>query len=203
MQNALSSLLLAILTGALLLGGCDLQGSEGEEESTVDSTYVQATLNGKEMWSGRPLAGFSKQGRINPWLDVVGRLYDERFDPPILLEELTLAVPFRGVGSYSLVPKEYDLGNGWTRISLGAFAELDHDATLADYTATNDTSANHLTITRFDSTAMVMEGTFRTTVVVDSADREDEPGEPPRRPDTLRFTDGEFCVKVKEVPEGQ
>lgn len=47
-----------------------------------------------------------------------------------------------------------------------------------------------------------MEGTFRTTVVVDADDRVSEPGEPPRRrPDTLRFTDGRFRVVVEDRRE--
>lgn len=69
---------------------------------------------------------------------------------------------------------------------------------IVTYSPTDDTSANQLTITSYDSTTSVMTGTFRTTVVVDSAQRVSEPGEPPRRrPDTLRFTDGEFRVRVE------
>ena len=82
----------------------------------------------------------------------------------------------------------------------GFFSENDYDVTISSYSATDDSSVNRLTITKYDSTTGVLEGTFRTTVVVDSAERVSEPGEPPRRrPDTLRFTDGEFRVKTRDL----
>ncbi len=94
--------------------------------------------------------------------------------------------------------KKYEEGYN-THYTGSRFHEAESDALFASYHSTDDTSTNQLTITSFDSTTGLMEGTFRTTVVVDSADRVDESGEPPRRrPDTLRFTDGEFRVKVED-----
>lgn len=201
MHEAHSRLFLAALVTSLLLGSCGIvESEEGAKESTSDSTYFRATLNGEEEWSGEPDAAFSQQGRIERWLSISADSVDEKNFPRT--ENLGFAVPFQNVGNYSLSPTEYDISEGWTRTSGANFYESDGDALLASYNATNDTSANQLTITEYDSTAMVMKGTFRTTVVVDSADREDEPGEPARRrPDTLRFTDGEFRVELRDLRE--
>ena len=104
------------------------------------------------------------------------------------------------VGGSSLVPLVLYLGKGieheWDETG-SAYYENDGDVLIASYHPTEDALANRLTITSYDSTTGALEGTFRTTVVVDSAERVSEPGEPARRrPDTLRFTDGEFRVKV-------
>jgi len=89
--------------------------------------------------------------------------------------------------------------NGISRILGSSYYEKDGDVIISSYHATDDTSANQFTITSYDSATGMMEGSFRTTVVVDSSERETEPGEPPRRrPDTLRFTDAEFRVRVED-----
>jgi len=96
-------------------------------------------------------------------------------------------------------PKTYSIIRG-PRDTYGAhYLELNGDVRIAEYFPTGDSSSNRLTITSFDSTTGIMEGTFRTTLVVTEEDEESEPGEPARRrPDTLRFTDGEFRVKVED-----
>jgi hypothetical protein len=98
-----------------------------------------------------------------------------------------------------MVEVNRELDDGRSRISGASFYVNEGDVLLSTYSPTDDTLDNQLMITSYDTTTGIMEGTFRTTVVVDSADRESEPGEPPRhRPDTLRFTNGEFRVEVED-----
>lgn len=200
MLNTIYRLWSPVLIGVVLLGSCGvLDPGKETEEDAADSTYFRATLNGHEEWSGKSDAAFSQQGNIERWLSISADSVDKSDYPQT--ENLVLSVPFRNKGEYSLTPTEYEIWGGTQ--TLGAhFYELDGDALLASYSATSDTSANQLTITEYDSTAMMLEGTFHATVVVDSSDRHDEPGEPPRRrPDTLRFTNGEFRVEVRDLRE--
>jgi len=193
MHDALRSLLLALLTGTLLLGSCGLAGSDDGGEPQVDSTYFRATLNGEEVWSGEGRAIMAKSGGFD-WLTIVGDTLHEQHYP--YTESLQLPVAYRGPRNYSLMRV---IRNREAQLTSGtSYFEVDGDVLISSYHSTDDTSANQLTITSYDSTAGVMTGTFRTTVVVDSAQRVSEPGEPPRRrPDTLRFTDGEFRVEVE------
>ena len=109
-------------------------------------------------------------------------------------ESLAFVAIFRGTGTYSLVEVEHE----WDETGA-SYYEIDGDALIPSYHATDDPSTSQLTITSYDATAGIMTGTFRTTVVVDSAQRVSEPVEPPRRrPDTLRFTDGTFRLKVED-----
>lgn len=201
MHDAVPALLVVSFTSMLLLGSCGLlDNTEQAERSTADSTYVRATLNGEEKWSGEPDAAFSPRGRIDRWLSISADSVDDENFPRT--ENLGFSLPFQDAGNYFLTPTQYEITEGWTRTSGSSFYESDGDVLLASYTATSDTSANKLTITDYDSTEIIIEGLFRTTAVVDSADREEEPGEPPRRrPDTLCFTNGEFRVEVRDVRE--
>jgi len=196
MKDALLGLLVAGHTGLLLLGSCGLMGNGEEEKTKADSTYFQATLNGEETWSGRPDASFSDQGRVD-WLVVFG---DSVYEGQSYKEGLGFSLPYEGSKAYSAVNREVEIEKNRTRMAGVSFSVKDWDVILSRYHATDDSSSNQLMITEYDTTSGIMEGTFRTTVVVDSADREPEPGEPPRlRPDTLRFTDGEFRVKVRDL----
>jgi hypothetical protein len=190
-RHVLHSLLLTALAGTLLFGSC---GLVGDGDSKAKDTYFRAALNGKK-WSGNPDAVFSEQGRFNKWLALFAdSLYESGYR-----ERLSIHTPFRGVREYNLSEKNYTVG-GNLLTGGGFFSENDYDVTISSYSATDDSSVNRLTITKYDSTTGVLEGTFRTTVVVDSAERVSEPGEPPRRrPDTLRFTDGEFRVKTRDL----
>lgn len=197
MQTASTKLLPAVLTAALLLGSCGLVESENDKErGGIDSTYFCTEIKGGEVWRGESYASFSKQGRFYRWLTIFSDSINESNHRRY---RISIYIPFNKRGNYSLEKKEYDINEGGVRTGGASFFESDWDVRVASYHATDDTSANQLTITSYDSTTGLMEGTFRTTVVVDSADRVDEPGEPPRRqPDTLRFTDGEFRVKVED-----
>ncbi len=101
-----------------------------------------------------------------------------------------------------MVENEYRINNDYTRTSGVFFSTNDGDVALTRYRPVPDSSVNQLSIANYDSTTDVMTGTFRTTVVIVEEDQEPETGEPPRRrPDTLRFTDGEFRVKVRDLRE--
>lgn len=177
MYDALRSLLLALLTGTLLLGSCGLAG-EGKKEEIVptDSTYFKARLNGEEVWSGGARAGFSEIAGFN-WLQIFGDTTHQQHYP--YSESLGFSIAYRGPGEYTLVEVVRDQERPLT--SGASYYEADGDVLISSYHATDDTSANQLTITSYDSTAGIMTGTFRTTVVVDSAQRVSEPGEPPAR----------------------
>ena len=192
MHDALPLLLLVLLISTLLLGSCGLLSSDGSSntETQANSTYLRATLNGEEAWSGENERAFFVENGDNRWLTIAADTVSEQQYP--YTESLTFVAIFRGTGTYSLVEVEHE----WDETGT-SYYEIDGDALISSYHATDDTSSNQLTITSYDSTASIMTGTFRTTVVVDSAQRVSEPGEPPRhRPDTLRFTDGTFRLKV-------
>ena len=194
MRDSLRSLLLALLTGTLLLGSCGLAGSDGDGElPQTDSTYLRSTLNGEKEWSGKDVeVNFFNHAGLK-WLTVFGNTSRGRYN-----ETFGLSIIYEDVGSYPLIREKYEDGFN-THYTGSRFHEAELDALLASYSSTDDTSANQLTITSYDSTTGIMTGTFHTTVVVDSADRVSEPGEPPRRrPDTLRFTNGEFRAKVED-----
>jgi len=195
MKDALLGLLVASLTGLLLLGSCGgLMGNGEEEKTKVDSTYFRVTLNGEETWDGVGVAGFTGISGLD-WLQIRGG--PGREENRLYMENLNISVPYQGEKSYSLTRVLRDSSQNLT--SGTSYYEKEGDVTIAGYFATDDSFANQLTITEYDTTAGIMEGTFRTTVVVDSADRESEPGQPARRrPDTLRFTDGEFRVEVED-----
>lgn len=194
MKDALLGLLVAGLTGLLLLGSCGLMGSGEEEKANADSTYFRVTLNGEETWDASGTAGFSRIMGLD-WLQVRGGVDDEGDE--LYWEGLGLSVAYDGEGEYSLARV---LRDSTQKLTSGAsYAEWNGDVPIAEYYSMDDTVDNQLTITNYDSARGIIEGTFRTTVVVDSADRESEPGERSRRrPDTLRFTDGEFRVEVKD-----
>ena len=188
------SLLLTVLAGTLLLGNCSLLGSDGNGKLQADSTYFRATLNG-ESWSGSPDGSLVDIGGFD-WVGIEGDTTHRNRFP--YRENLLLQAEYKGIGKYPLTRTVRNLE--FRSMTTGSsYYEVDGDVIISRYQPIDDTSTNQLTITSYDTTTGIMEGTFRTTVVVDSADRESEPGEPPRRrPDTLRFTDGEFRVKVED-----
>jgi len=179
MHDVLYSLLPAVLASTLLLGSCGLAGSGGDgEHPQADSTYLRGTLNGEEVWSGEGRAIMAESGGFD-WLTIVGDTLHKQIYPHN--ESLQLSVAYRGPRGYSLVRM---MRSREPRLISGtSYFESDGDVTISSY----------------DSTTGIMTGTFHTTIVVDSADRVSEPGEPPRRrPDTLRFTNGEFRAKVED-----
>ena len=185
----------ALLSAVLLLGGCALMGNDDNDESEDVGSYFRATLNGEEAWSGVPDAGLSQHGEY-----VLLSVFSDSVYHDYHRERLSLEVLFEGPGEYSLVPRTYELYEGGILFSGAFFHESDWDALLAGYHATENAAANHLTIASYDSATGILTGSFRATVVVDEDDRVDEPGEPPRRrPDTLRFTDGTFRVRVRDI----
>jgi hypothetical protein len=198
MGDGLPRLLLITLT-CTLLWGCGIVENDGDsDESAADSTFFRATLNGEEGWSGDSDAAFSKQGKLD-WLTVFA---DSMYEGQYYRERLSLSLPFEGRGVYPMVENEYRINNDYTRTSGVFFSTNDGDVALTRYRPVSDSSVNQLSIANYDSTTDVMTGTFRTTVVIVEEDQEPETGEPPRRrPDTLRFTDGEFRVKVRDLRE--
>lgn len=193
MRNTLFSVLLAVLSGLLLLGSCGLVDGDGGGTTKSDSTFFRAMLNGKETWSGEEIRAFFSDGvKSNRWLTISADTIHKQNYP--YTESLVFVAIFKEENTYSLVETQHD----WDETG-SSYYESDGDVSIASYHPDGDTSTNRLKITRYDSTTGIMEGTFRTTVVVDSADRAPEPGQPPRRrPDTLRFTDGEFRVQVED-----
>lgn len=192
-RHVLHSLLLTALIGTLLFGSCGLVGSD-DSNSKANDTYFRATLNGGKMWVGDEMrATFSEGENSNRWLTIIADTVHKQHYP--YTERLVFVAIFEGIGTYPLTEREHELDE-----TGSAYYENDGDVLIASYHPTEGDSANRLTITNYDSTTGVLEGTFRTTVVVDSAERVSEPGEPPRRrPDTLRFTDGEFRVKTRNL----
>lgn len=183
------------VVGSFLLGSCGLVGSGGEKRSKKDSIYFHTVLNSGDTWTSEPKAGFAEVAGFARWLTISGDTVNSK---NYYTESLSLVVPFRGEGKYPLIEIEHQAWGG-TRSSGASFYESDGDALVASYSPTSDSTLNWIIIKDYDSTTGVLEGTFRTTLVVDSSERVSEPGEPPRRrPDTLRFTDGEFRVKVED-----
>lgn len=197
MNNSHPSLILAFFASAVLLASCGLTGSEEDEETQTGSLYFEATLNGNEAWIGQPEAGVSRIADLN-WLQISGdTLHEDRFP---YTEALVLSVAYTGPDDYTLVEVMRDRGQ--SLISGSSYYEDDGDVSISTYYPTADSSANELTITSYDAATGIMEGTFRTTVVIAEDDREAEPGEPPRRqPDTLRFIEGRFRVEVEDRRE--
>ena len=194
MRDTLYSLLLAVLAGTLLLGSCGL--SENKETQT-DSNYFRAAPNGEETWSNNPDAVFSEQARCDSWLVIFA---DSTYQSRPYRERLGFSISFHGTDEYPLAETEYEVDKVGVRIAGASFSENDGDVLISNYHATDNSLVNQMMITSYDSTTGIMEGAFRTTVVVDSSERVFEPGEPPRRqPDTLRFTDGEFRVKMRDL----
>ena len=176
--------------GAVLLASCGLFGSE-EEAEQESSGYFTALLNG-EPWRGEARGDINEENRLT-----IGA---ERHDSlSYWVEGLSFSAYFRGGDAYPLGRHSHPS----TRRTFGAlYSEADGDALIAVYYPT-DSAANRMTLTRFDSTEGVVEGTFEVTLIVDPDDRETEPlppGVPPpmerRRPDTLRFTEGRFYVEI-------
>ena len=183
------------LTAVLLFGSCGLFGADDEGGAEEVESYFRATLNEEETWSQGADGGFSQQ---TPYLWL--SLFADSISDDFYWERLSLAVPFEGPGEYTLVPVEYYTSEGDVLFAGAYFNESDDDVQVAHYRATADSSANHLTITRYDSTRAIMEGRFRATVVVTEDDRVSEYGEPPRRrADTLRFEEGEFRIKLRDL----
>jgi len=184
------------LSIVLLLGSCTLLGSNDPDDPEDVTSYFRATLDQEEVWSGGPDAVFSQQGPY-VWL-VIGA--DSMYDVGYYRESLSLAGPFEGPGEYILVPAKYDTGEGGIRTAGASFYKSNGDALVASYHATEDASANNLTITSYDSTTGILTGSFHATVVVNEDDRISEPGEPPRqRADTLQFEEGTFRVKLRDL----
>lgn len=198
MRNLLSSLLFTGLTGTLLLGSCGFLDSEEDVKSVErDSTYFRATLNGGEKWSADPRGVFvDNGGEFDPMLSISGDTVHQNKFP--YTEELIIFVNSKGERNYDITRTKHEI-DGNPLITGSDYCESDGDVILTHYLPTGDSSANQLTITSYDTTSGMMEGTFRTTVVVTEEDVEPEPGEPPRRrPDTLRFTNGTFRVEVDD-----
>ena len=194
MRDTLYSLLLAVLAGTLLLGSCGLSGNK---ETQTDSNYFRAAPNGEETWSGNPDAVFSEQARFNSWLVISA---DSTYQSRPYRERLGFSISFHGTDEYPLAETEYEVDEVGVRIAGASFSENDGDVLISNYHATDNSLVNRMMITSYDSTTGIMEGAFRTTVVVDSSERAFEPGEPPRRqPDTLRSTDGEFRVRMRDL----
>jgi len=198
MKDVLLGMTAVGLTGLLLLGSCDLLNEKREvNEQESDSTYFRATLNDQEEWSADPRGVFvDNGGKFDHMLSISGDTIHQNSFP--YTENLIIFVNYHGKGRYNISGKKF-IVNGSPLITGSSYAELDGDVLISEYHPIDDTTANQMTVTTYDSTTGTVGGTFRTTVVVDSADRESEPGEPPRRrPDTLRFTNGKFRVKVED-----
>ena len=178
----MSALLATLL---LVTAGCGLLDNELPPQDP--ETFFTATLNG-EPWSAiAQLSGINIENRLG----IGGTRFSQT---SYWNEKMSFSLPFRGAGTYSLVwgQREGDLYGG-------LYTESDGDANLATYYPQPDSATNYVRITSYDPDTGIMEGRFRTTVVVSPEDRLDEPGEPPRRrADTLRFTDGSFRVVIED-----
>ena len=188
-----------LLLGVVLLASCGLFGDEEEAEPEVPPSYFAALLNG-EPWRGEARGGINEENRFT----IGATLYDSL---SYWNESLSFGLYFEGEGTYPLAEHPHPSS---TRRTFGALHfEADGDAGLAVYRPTAD-SSNTMTITRYDSTEGVVEGTFAVTLVVDPGDREPEPLPPGvpapmarRRPDTLRFTGGTFYVELLSDKRGE
>ncbi len=205
-----------LLTSLLALIGCGLFGADGNEKEgpPAEETYFTATVNGQPWEAGGGSANFTCIGDAGLVFRIGSGKRTRKLWP--YHESLALSVAYEGPGTYSLVEPDDD---DELRFVLGSsYTAWDGDVPLTGYSPTDDSSANQLKITSYDpeggstkesrrasssaviETAGIVEGTFRTTVVVVPEDVVPEPGEPPRRqPDTLRFTEGRFRVGVVEV----
>ena len=183
-----------ILFGAVLLASCGLFGSE-EEEPEISPSYFAALLNG-EPWRGEASGTINEEDRFT-----IGATHHDSLS--YWNESLSFSLYFEGEGTYPLTRHGGDDFYGALHF------EADGDAGLATYDPTED-EANQMTLTRYDSAAGLVEGTFAVTLVVDPDDREPKeplPGLPPfpqrRRPDTLRFTEGHFYVEISDRRDKQ
>lgn len=173
------------LTRVLSLIGCSLLGGE---KKTMTEVFFTAQLNGQP-WEAVPdayLECLSTPGSAEvSMLQLVGV---QSHQQGYWFDRLRLPVPFPGARSFSLTRDEKQ-----PRGTI--FSEGESDALVAVYYPTNDSSANRMEITRYDAESGLMEGTFRTTLVVEEVNVDD----PMRRqPDTLRFTEGRFRVTVED-----
>jgi hypothetical protein len=197
MRYALSSLF-AVWTATLLLAGCGLLADESnatdDPEQPGPDTYVRATLNGAP-WSAKSIAEVTESWGYR-WISLIGDTLHKSHYP--YTETISFIIIYDGIKSYSLAQSEVQLQGG-TQLTGASYYEQDGDALIASYHTVGDSLKNHLTVTSYDSTSGIATGTFRTTLVVDSSDAVSEPGEMERRrADTLRFTNGEFRVDVRD-----
>lgn len=126
MHDALHSLLLALLTGTLLLGSCGLAGGDDDGEPQIDSTYFRATLNGEVVWSGRPRAGFSEIAGFN-WLQIFCDTTHQQHYP--YSESLGFSIAYQGPGEYTLVEVVRDQERPLT--SGASYYEADGDVLIS------------------------------------------------------------------------
>lgn len=180
-----------LLLGVVLLAslfvtlGCNFIGNESTKGDP--ETHFIATLNGERWVADVQPTVINRANRF----DIVGIRNSET---SFWNEQLAFSLPFRGTGSYSVV-----WGERQGDLYGGLFFEADGDARVATYYPQSDSSDNYLTVTRYDPETGVMEGRFRTTLVVSPDDQMTEPGEPERRrADTLRFTDGSFRIVLDD-----
>ncbi|WP_103020447.1 CPBP family glutamic-type intramembrane protease [Salinibacter altiplanensis] len=136
MHDALYSLFLAGLAATVLLGSCGLVGSDEKPKTQADSTFFRTTLNGEEIWSGKPDAAFSKQGRFD-WLAL---FTDSMYYPGLYRESLSFHTPFQGTGEYSTVEIKRKLEEGRFRTSGASFHVSDGDALVSTYFPTEWTN---------------------------------------------------------------
>ncbi len=155
-HDALHNLLLAGLASTLLLGSCGFAGHSDNEETQVDSTYFRATLNGEKTWTAGGTKGnylFVEEGRT--WLSISGGYKPNPNSTYSYTEILEFLVIFRGTGTYSLVENQPAKTNN---VTGSEFRETGGDVIYTTYSSTNDSLANQLTITSYDSTSSVIEG---------------------------------------------
>ena len=186
--RALKLLTSTLLVVAILGVSCGCSFISNDADSSAPETAFTATLNG-ESWSAVAQPGSINRANV---LTIVGRNFSS---DSYWRESLAISVLFRGTGLYSLARQERG-----DDLYGGSYFEADADVLLATYIPQPDSATNYVRVTSYDPNTGIMEGRFRTTVVVSPEDRLDEPGEPPRRrADTLRFTDGSFRVVVDDL----
>ena len=189
-----------LLSGPILilcLAGCGLTDDPPVDPPanpvTDDTVVFTARLNGNPWIAEAPRASLSRGADLT----VLAVDPDETRYP--YEQGLFFIVPIEGVGSYSL-NRSTRMDNPGTPEEVfhlyGAILQEAYgDQVNSEYHATQD-PANRLVVTRYDGVNGYVEGTFAATLVVDLSSESRE------LPDTLRFTDGRFRVRVEDLRGG-
>lgn len=171
------------LTFFCVLLGCDLI----REEPPPSEWFLTLTLNGESWAANRFYHASITEGGAS----LGGSSWDERADP--YHQELAIAMDALTIGVQQPI--------SWREVGptlYGAlFVESDGDAILGMSEAVEDGPVPSVaTVTRFDTTAGVAEGTFQGTFVIDPIHANERYRQ---LPDTLVVTDGRFRLPILDT----
>lgn len=184
-------LFLPVFALALIIS-CGVTEQEPLEKPKVEE-YFRAEINGILWTAAHPNAAFTIIG-TDTLFQVFVQEYDTLRWP--YNEAISLSVDFNShINEYPIIPTRMNM-NEW-RIVGGRFAEIDGDATIANYNPIED-SLNYLNLRIAEENELsITIGSFAMKVVVDPSYNSEHNNKYRQHPDTVYITKGEFKVVIK------